>query len=50
MQVIALGAQIVGEMAARDIIDVYLHAKFSEGEEFVRRLAKLEQMNEDLFI
>ncbi len=49
VQVLALGNQIIGEMAARDIIDVFLHAKFSEGEEFQRRIAKLEDMNEGIY-
>ena len=49
VQILALGNQIIGELAARDIIDVFLHAKFSEGEEFQRRLAKLEDMNEGIY-
>lgn len=48
VQVLALGNQIIGEYAARDIIDIFLHARYSEGEEFRRRVEKLEHMNEGL--
>ena len=46
VQVLALGSQIIGELAAKDIIDVFLHAEFAESEEFLRRVEKLEHMNE----
>jgi len=44
VQVMALGAQIVGHTVACELIDVFLAAKFSEGEEFRRRVDKLAQL------
>ena len=45
VQVIALGAQIIGPTVALELIDLFLHAKFSTSEEFRRRVKKLEQMD-----
>ena len=41
-----LGGQIVGEVVARELIEAFLHASFSGSEEFVRRVNKLEYMNQ----
>jgi len=46
VQVIALGAQIIGHTVALELIRVFLDARFSEGEEFRRRVAKLEEMDD----
>jgi ribose 5-phosphate isomerase B len=45
VQIIAMGGQIIGDMVAVDIIGAFLSAKFSDGEEFRRRVAKLETMD-----
>lgn len=46
VQVMALGGQIVGEVVAKELIEAFLHASFSGSEEFVRRVNKLEYMNQ----
>lgn len=40
----ALGNQIVGECVAVELIEAFLHAEFSKSEEFVRRVKKLEML------
>ncbi len=45
VQVIALGAQIVGHTVALELIDLFLNATFSTSEEFRRRVQKLAQMD-----
>jgi ribose 5-phosphate isomerase B len=45
VQVIAMGAQIIGHTVALELIDLFLSAKFSTSEEFRRRVKKLEQMD-----
>ncbi len=45
VQVIALGAQIVGHTVALELIDLFLKASFSTSEEFRRRVQKLGQMD-----
>ena len=45
VQVMAIGGQIVGDVVARELIDVFLNAKFSDSEEFQKRVAKLEEMD-----
>ncbi len=42
--VCCLGAQIVGEWLARDLLHAYLDARPSTEEHFLRRLAKLAEM------
>jgi ribose 5-phosphate isomerase B len=42
--VCCLGAQIVGEWLARDLLKTYLDAQPSNEEHFLRRLAKLAEM------
>ena len=44
VNVLCLGAQIVGEQLALDLLRAYLAAEFSTAEEFRRRVAKLGQM------
>jgi len=44
VRVLCLGAQIIGERLAFDILQVFLEARFSAEEQFARRLAKLAQM------
>ena len=41
VQVIALGAQIIGHTVALELIGLFLAARFSSGEEFRRRVEKL---------
>lgn len=45
VNVMCIGAQIVGAWLARDLIEAYLAAKFSTKEEFRRRVAKLADMD-----
>ena len=44
MNVLCLGAQIVGDQLARDLVRAYLSAEFSTSEEFRRRVAKLAEL------
>lgn len=45
VQIIALGGQIIGHTVAKELIDIFLNARFSTSEEFRRRVAKLENMD-----
>jgi ribose 5-phosphate isomerase B len=45
VQVIAMGAQIIGHTVALELIDLFLAARFSVSEEFRRRVKKLELMD-----
>ena len=45
VQVIAIGGQVIGEFLAKDIIETFLRAEFSESAEFRRRVKKLEEMD-----
>jgi ribose 5-phosphate isomerase B len=45
VNVMCIGAQIVGAWLARDLIAAYLAARFSTEEEFRRRVAKLAEMD-----
>ena len=45
VNVLCIGAQIVGPWLARDLIAAYLAAEFSTEEEFRRRVAKLADMD-----
>src|SRR5579859_281897 len=45
VNVMCIGAQIVGPWLAKDLIAAYLNAKFSTSEEFRRRVAKLAEMD-----
>lgn len=44
VNVMCLGAQIVGDRLAMDLIDAFLRAKFSTEEHFRRRVRKLHDM------
>ncbi len=45
VNVMCIGAQIVGPWLAKDLITAYLAAKFSTEEDFRRRVAKLHEMD-----
>jgi len=45
--VLCLGAQIVGDRLALDLLQTYLAARFSDEEHFARRVQKLAQMERD---
>ena len=45
VNVMCIGAQIVGAWLAKDLIAAYLAARFSTEEEFRRRVAKLAEMD-----
>ena len=45
VQVIALGAQIIGHTVALELIQRFLCAEFSTSDEFRRRVAKLDEMD-----
>jgi ribose 5-phosphate isomerase B len=45
VNVLCLGAQIVGELMAIDLITTYIGARFSDSEEFRRRVAKLARLD-----
>lgn len=47
VNVIALGADVVGTQAACDLIERYLSSKFLGGEEFRRRIEKLNMMDQN---
>lgn len=45
VQVMAIGGQIVGDVVAKELIEIFLKAEFSVSEEFRNRVAKLEAMD-----
>ncbi|WP_011581840.1 MULTISPECIES: ribose 5-phosphate isomerase B [Chelativorans] len=45
VNVLCIGAQIVGAWLARDLVSAYLSAEFSTSEEFRRRVEKLNEMD-----
>lgn len=46
VNVLCIGAQIVGAWLAKDLVTAYLQAEFSTSEEFRRRVAKLAEMDQ----
>ena len=46
VQIIALGAQIIGHTVAHELINLFLSARFSTSEEFRRRVDKLNKMDD----
>ena len=46
VNVMCIGAQIVGAWLAKDLVAAYLDAKFSTDEDYRRRVAKLAEMDE----
>lgn len=49
MNVLVLGARIIGSMAAQDATQAFLNAKFSNEERHLRRLNKVKQIEENEF-
>lgn len=47
VNVMCIGAQIVGPWLAKDLITAYLAAEFDRNEDFVRRVEKLAAMEND---
>ncbi len=47
MNVLVLGARIVGEELARDIVRAFLNAKFNNGERYIARLKKIERIERE---
>ncbi len=47
VNVMCLGAQIVGAWLARDLLDAFLAARFSTDADFRRRVAKLQEMEDE---
>lgn len=47
VNVMCIGAQIVGAWLAKDLISAYLEAEFSTDEDFRRRVEKLHQMDNE---
>lgn len=45
VNVMCIGAQIVGPWLAKDLVSAFLNAKFSTDEDFRRRVAKLAEMD-----
>ncbi len=46
VNVMCIGAQIVGAWLAKDLVDSYLGAEFSTDEDFRRRVRKLHEMDD----
>ncbi|MBY3217732.1 ribose 5-phosphate isomerase B [Rhizobium laguerreae] len=46
VNVMCIGAQIVGAWLATDLVDAYLKAEFSKDEDFRRRVRKLAEMDD----
>ncbi|MDR1560536.1 MAG: RpiB/LacA/LacB family sugar-phosphate isomerase [Clostridiales bacterium] len=44
VQVCALGAQVIGNLTAFDLLKIFLNARFSGDAEFITRLNKLSEM------
>jgi ribose 5-phosphate isomerase B len=44
LNVLCLGAEVVGPSLAVDLVRAFLHARFDGGERFVRRLKKIEAL------
>lgn len=45
VQIMAIGGQIIGDVVAKELINVFLKAEFSTSEEFRKRVVKLEEMD-----
>jgi ribose 5-phosphate isomerase B len=44
MNILCLGSEVVGPSLAADLIDTFLRARFNGGERYVRRLKKIEDL------
>lgn len=49
MNVLVMGSRVVGEKVAEDIVRAYLVANFTNEERHVRRLAKVQALEEKMF-
>jgi ribose 5-phosphate isomerase B len=47
MNVLSLGARVIGPALAAELVGAFVHAKFSGAERHVRRLAKVNAIEED---
>jgi ribose 5-phosphate isomerase B len=47
MNVICLGSEVVGEELAGDLVRIFLRAEFCQGERYIRRLEKIEQIEKE---
>lgn len=47
VNVLCIGAQIIGDRLAYDLLDAFLNAKFKEEEQFIRRVQKLHEMERE---
>jgi ribose 5-phosphate isomerase B len=47
VQIMTVGHQIIGYSIAEELIDVFMKAEFFEDEVFHRRVAKLEEMDNE---
>jgi ribose 5-phosphate isomerase B len=46
INVLCLGARVIGEELAKELISAFLTARFTDEERHIRRLAKIEAMEE----
>jgi ribose 5-phosphate isomerase B len=49
LNVLVLGARIIGQMMAQDVTEAFLEAKFSNEERHVRRLKKVKGIEQNEF-
>jgi ribose 5-phosphate isomerase B len=49
MNVLCLGSEVVGPALARDLVAAFLRAEFNDGERYVRRLAKINAMEKEMY-
>lgn len=47
MNVLCMGARVIGPMLAFEVVDAWLNARFSGAERHVRRLSKVQQLEEE---
>ena len=48
MNVLCLGSDVVGTELAADLVRAFLEARFDRGERYVRRLEKIEQIEQEV--
>jgi ribose 5-phosphate isomerase B len=46
MNVLCLGARIIGEEPALEIVEEFINAKFMDDERFIRRTKKIQKLEE----
>jgi ribose 5-phosphate isomerase B len=49
INVLCLGARVIGEELAKELVTAFLSAKFTGEERHVRRLAKIQAMERDFY-